>query len=246
MVLPLDPAWLVDTALLTHTGARRARRAPAYDRAMTSLARTERTALCDLALQVGEDQPTLCGDWTVKDLVVHLLVRERSPAAAGIVLSPLGRLTELESRRFGSRDFGVLVEKLRHGPPRWSPYALPKLDDVLNTLEYFVHHEDIRRAQPTWEPRELPDAAEKKLWAMIRTAGKGLVRGAPTGVTIENSVTGRRVELSSGADENDRVVVHGLPSEVTLFVFGRKEQARVELVGPDAAVAALRDTSLGI
>ena len=36
----------------------------------------------------------LSGDWTVKDLVVHLLVREGSPAAVGIVVAPLARLTE--------------------------------------------------------------------------------------------------------------------------------------------------------
>jgi uncharacterized protein (TIGR03085 family) len=207
------------------------------------MARTERTALCDAALQVGEDQPTLCGEWTVKDLVVHLLVRERSPAAAGIVLSPLARLTDLESRRYAARDFPVLVEKLRHGPPRWSPYAVPKLDATLNTLEYFVHHEDIRRAQPDWEPRRLSDDEQKLLWAMIRTGGKGLVRKAPTGVTIENSTTGSRAVLKGGADH---VVVRGLPSEVTLFVFGRTAQAQVELSGTDEAVARLTDTSLGI
>jgi uncharacterized protein (TIGR03085 family) len=207
------------------------------------MARTERTALCDAALQVGEDQPTLCGEWTVKDLVVHLLVRERSPGAAGIVLSPLARLTDLESRRFAARDFPVLVEKLRHGPPRWSPYAVPKLDATLNTLEYFVHHEDIRRAQPAWEPRRLSDDEQKLLWAMIRTGGKPLVRKAPTGVTLENSTTGSRAVLKGGAEH---VVVRGLPSEVTLFVFGRTAQAQVELHGTDAAVARLTDTSLGI
>ncbi len=210
---------------------------------MTRMARTERDALCDLALQLGEGEPTLCGDWTVKDLVVHLLVRERSPAAAGIVLKPLDRLTELESRRFAARDFGVLVEKLRGGPPVWSPYALPKLDTVLNTLEYFVHHEDIRRAQPDWEPRDLPDEQQKQLWSMVRTAGKALARRAPTGLAIENSVTGSRVVLKAAPKQ---VVVHGLPSEVTMFVFGRQDHARVELLGPDEAVAALRDTSLGI
>lgn len=210
---------------------------------MTRMARTERTALCDAALQVGEDQPTLCGEWTVKDLVVHLLVRERSPAAAGIVLSPLSKLTDLESRRFAARDFAVLVEKLRHGPPRWSPYAVPKLDKTFNTLEYFVHHEDIRRAQPTWEPRALGDDEQRLLWAMVRTAGKALVRKAPTGVTIENAATGSRVVLKGGSDH---VVVRGLPSEVTLFVFGRTAQAQVELTGPDDAVARLKGTSLGI
>jgi uncharacterized protein (TIGR03085 family) len=207
------------------------------------MARTERTALCDAALQVGEDQPTLCGEWTVKDLVVHLLVRERSPAAAGIVLSPLAKLTELESRRFAARDFTVLVEKLRHGAPRWSPYAVPKLDKTFNTLEYFVHHEDIRRAQPSWQPRELADDEQKLLWAMIRTAGKALVRKAPTGVTIENATTGSRAVLKDGTEQ---VVVSGPPSEVVMFVFGRTAQAQVELTGPDEAVARLRGTSLGI
>ena len=110
-------------------------------------AQLERTALCDTALQVGEDQPTLCDGWDVKDLVVHLLVREGSPAAAGIVLSPLAGMTDAVSRRVGRRDFAVLVEKLRSGPPRLSPYAVPRLDSILNTLEFFVHHEDIRRCQ---------------------------------------------------------------------------------------------------
>ncbi|MGN6577853.1 MAG: TIGR03085 family metal-binding protein [Nocardioides sp.] len=210
---------------------------------MTRMARTERTALCDLALQLGEDQPTLSGEWTVKDLVVHLLVRERSPAAAGIVLSPLSKLTELESRRFAARDFGVLVEKLRHGPPHWSPYAVPKLDRLFNTLEYFVHHEDIRRAQEGWEPRTLSAEDEKLLWAMIRTAGKALVRSAPVGLTIRNSVTGSEVVLKNG---DESVAIVGPPSEVVLFVFGRKPQARVELEGPADAVAAVRDTSFGI
>jgi hypothetical protein len=42
------------------------------------------------------------------------------------------------------------------------------------------------------------------------------------------------------------VVVRGIPSEVTLFVFGRKQQAHVELVGDEADVARLSGTSLGI
>ena len=42
------------------------------------LALDERAALCDTALAVGADAPTLAGDWTVKDLLCHLLVRERS------------------------------------------------------------------------------------------------------------------------------------------------------------------------
>jgi uncharacterized protein (TIGR03085 family) len=207
------------------------------------MAQAERAALCDTALQVGEDQPTLSGEWTVKDLVVHLLVREGSPAAAGIFLRPLARLTELDSRRLGRRDFAVLVEKLRSGPPVYSPYAVPKLDALANTLEFFVHHEDIRRAQPEWSVRELSHDEELLTWSLLRTAGKGLTRRAPVGVTIQNAATGSSAVLRKG----DRTVtLRGLPSELTLYVFGRRPQARVELLGDPDDVASLSGHSLGI
>lgn len=210
------------------------------------MARAERSALCDTALQVGQDQPTLCGDWTVKDLVVHLLLRERSPGAIGIALRPLAGLTARESRRIGAADFTVLVERLRTGPPRWSPYAVPRLDAVLNTLEFFVHHEDIRRAQPGWEPRELGDDAQKLLWSMVRNAGRPLVRNAPVGVWLRNATTGSEAVLKDApSSTGGPVVVTGLPSEVTMFAYGRQQHARVELAGPADAIATLTGSSLG-
>ena len=95
-----------------------------------------------------------------------------------------------------------------------------------------MHHEDIRRAQPDWAPRD-PRRRRREgcsgRWC-ARPA-KGLTRGAPVGVTLENAVTGSRAVLSAGAPS---VTVRGLPSEVALFVFGRKAQADVELLGDDA------------
>jgi len=207
------------------------------------MARTERAALCDLALQVGQDEPTLSGDWTVKDLVVHLLIREGSPAAVGITVPQLSGLTDLASRRVGNRDFTELVEQLRGGPPIYSPMRIDRLDRMLNTIEYFIHHEDIRRAQPTWSPRSLSAREEKILWRMIGVAGKGLVRASQVGVVLERSDTGDRTVLKQ---EEPSVVVRGLPSELALYVYGRKEQAEVELDGPEGAVAALRGADLGI
>jgi uncharacterized protein (TIGR03085 family) len=211
---------------------------------VTTLAQTERTALCDLALEVGEDPPTLCGEWTVKDLVVHLLIREGSPAAVGMVVAPLAGLTAAAARRVGRRDFAVLVERLRHGPPILSPYALPKVDERVNTLEFFVHHEDIRRARPTWSPRRLDDRAESTLWAMLPTPGRMLTRKAPDGVSIQNRATGATRVLKKG--EPASVMVRGLPSEVALYLFGRYDHARVDLVGDDGPVDRLRRSSLGL
>ena len=52
---------------------------------VTSIADTERAALCDLLDQLGPDAPTLCTGWTTRDLATHLYVRDRNPRAwAGI------------------------------------------------------------------------------------------------------------------------------------------------------------------
>lgn len=209
---------------------------------MSRLARTERSALCDLALEVGGDAPTLSGDWTVKDLVVHLLVREGNPAAVGIVVPQLTALTERASRRLAREDLTVLVERLRQGPPVYSPFRLAPVDATFNTLEYFVHHEDIRRAQPGWEPRALPDRVQDVLWKMIRTAGKPLVRRVRLGVVLERADGDSRAVLRPGDRE---VVVRGLPSELVLFLNGRKPQSLVELDGAPADVAELSGTSMG-
>ena len=213
---------------------------------MTSIAASERTHLCALAQQLGPDAPTLSGDWTVRDLVVHLLIREGSPAAAGLFVTPLAGVLDRASARRGRQDFDVLVKELRHGPPLYSPFRLPKIGSVLNLLEFFVHHEDIRRAQPAWEPRSLPLETEDGIWKAVKVAGKGLIaKGGVGGVGVvaERSDTGARSVLKKGERE---VRVRGLPSEITLFVYGRKAQARVTLEGDPADVDRLRTTPLGI
>src|ERR1700759_3807979 len=163
---------------------------------MEPLSRTERAALCNTALEVGEDAPTLSGEWSVKDLVIHLLVRERDPLGApGIMISQLEGLTERASRRLGRQDFSALVERLRGGPPLWAPLRVPPVDVLVNGLEFFVHHEDIRRAQPGWEPRELHDGEERILFKACSMGGKAFVRSA--GVPVE--IRGADGELQRSA-----------------------------------------------
>jgi len=208
---------------------------------VTSIAAFERTHLCAIAEQVGPDAPTLCEGWTVKDLVIHLLVRERSLAALGIVVPALSGQVDKAMERRADDDFHHLVSQLRSGPPALSVYAVPKLGPALNTLEYFVHHEDIRRAQPDWKPRSLPPKIENALWKAVRHAGRGLTATAPVGVVAQRSDTGEETTFKSG----DGVVLHGLPSEIVLYVFGRKEQSLVEITGKPEDVESLEDKSLG-
>jgi uncharacterized protein (TIGR03085 family) len=210
---------------------------------VTSIAAHERALLCALAQQLGPEAPTLSGSWTVKDLVVHLLLREGHPASVGILIPPFQGLLDRATSKASREDFPTLVKRLRHGPPAWSPFALPKVGAFMNLLEYYIHHEDIRRAQPEWEPRALPTETEDGIWGALRHLGRGMALGARVGFIAERSDTGDRHTLKKGDSE---VVVRGLPSEVALYAYGRKEQARVELIGDDAAITALQKSSLGI
>jgi uncharacterized protein (TIGR03085 family) len=200
------------------------------------LARRERRDLCDLALVVGPDAPTLCEGWDATDLVTHLLVRERSPlAAAGIVVGPLAGLTGRAMARYRRRDYSVLVERLRGRG--LTPYALPPLEKALNTLEYVVHHEDLRRGQPDWEPRVLDPADLDLIWAQLRGASSWLARSLPVPVVLRRSDSGAEVTARKGADP---VTVTGPVVDLTLFVFGRRETRGLSFTGPDDAVIKVR------
>lgn len=205
------------------------------------LARRERQALCDLALELGPRAPTLCGEWTVHDLITHLVVRERSILGApGIVLPILAPLTERSMARLKREDFTTLVERLRHRG--LTPVSLPLIDQLANTLEYVVHHEDIRRAQPDWEPRELDSRDQAAVWRALRVAGKGLVRGAGVPVAMRRPEDESSATLAAGKDP---VIITGPPVELAMFLFGRAQHRELEFTGPDETVALLRSARLG-
>ena len=207
-----------------------------------NLARRERHALCDLALVLGEDAPTLSGDWTAKELITHMVLREHSPLGApGLVIPALSRLTDLEMSRIARTDFTVLVERLRKRGI--TPFALPPVDRALNTLEYFVHHEDLRRAQPGWAPRELDRADESALWSAIRVFGRALVRPAGVPVRIRRSDIGAEASLRRGPEP---AVLAGMPSEIVMFLYGRDQHRGLEFTGPEVHIDRLRHAGLGI
>lgn len=190
----------------------------------TALEPRERAALADLLLRLGPDAATLCTGWHTRDLAAHLVLRESHPfAAAGIALPLLRRYTDRVQARLAAGDFPALVERLRAGPPRWSPLAWPALREAANGIEFFVHHEDVRRAQPEWQPRDLGDDVEEVLWVRLRRIARLVLRGDAVELrragTAEQIVIGRRPP---------RRIVIGRPSELVLYVFGRRAHARVD------------------
>lgn len=207
----------------------------------TSMARRERDLLCDTALSAGATAPTLCGEWDVQHLVAHLLVRERSLIGApGILLPPLAGLTDRETDRLARRDLSRLVGEVRKARGFLS---LPVVDQLTNTLEFFVHHEDIRRAQPDWSPRALSPEDQATLWRAITVSGRGLVRPAGVPVVLRNTLTRQTSTLRRGADP---VEVSGPPAELVMFLYGRAQLSGVEFSGPADAVTRLRAARLGI
>ena len=209
---------------------------------MTSPADAERAALCDLLVELGPDAPTLCAGWQTRDLAAHLVVRDRQPKAwAGIVVPQLSRLAENAMAGQSARPYEELVDTVRAGAPKWSPFGLPGVKDAVNLLEFVIHHEDVRRAQPGWGPRAVPRALADRVWTAVRLTGRAAYRKAPDGVRLHRAGTDSQATAKGG----DLVVtVTGDPVELALFQAGRQQVARVDLAGDDAAVARLLATPL--
>ncbi len=209
---------------------------------MTRLAQVERQALADLLLDVGPDQPTLCEGWTTRDLAAHLVTRERRPdASVGLLIRPLGAHGERVRRRLAARPYAELVALVRIAP-WWSPVSNPLVEPLTNTLEFFIHHEDVRRGRPGWQPRELSPARERAVWAQVRSMGRFALRRFPAAVVVVAPGHGER---AAGAGGN-RVRMIGKPGELALFLSGRQRAARVQLDGPPETVARLRAAHLGL
>lgn len=205
-----------------------------------TVARSERFALCDLLLEKGPDAPTLCAGWKTADLAAHLFVRERRPLSApGIVFSPMAGLAKgAMDKALAKYGYAGLVHEVHKGPPA----LIRPLDATMNTLEYFVHHEDVRRAAEGWEPRE--DAPlDEAVWSAIRKGAKFVARHVK-GIGLDLvRPDGERIAARKGTPV---ATVTGGPQEIALFLYGRGPAARVEIGGPDDARAALENANLGV
>jgi uncharacterized protein (TIGR03085 family) len=200
---------------------------------MTDYARQERRALADLLLEVGPDEPTLCEGWTTRDLAAHLVVRERRPFTAMLRPGDDVRLAK------AAEPFESVVAQIRN-PPRWSLISNPLTDELANSGEFFIHHEDVRRARPGWQPRALDDGQQRSLWRALRLMARLSLRKLHLPLRV---VAPGRGELTIG-DGSPRTTLIGDPGELTMFVSGRQRAARVQVEGGDAE--ALRTARLSI
>ena len=202
-----------------------------------SLAQQERNTLCDLFVELGPDASTLCEGWVTADLAAHLVVRERRPdSGPGLVWPPLAGYTEKVRRAVRDRvAWEKLIENVRHGPP----LLLRPFDGPMNTVEFFIHVEDVRRGQDGWEPRSISLELADALWA--RVGPGGMAKKVPATIVIASS---GRADKERGA--GPRLTLTGHPGELTMFGAGRQEAAEVEISGDASLAAQLRAASLGV
>jgi uncharacterized protein (TIGR03085 family) len=202
---------------------------------------SERRALSDLLDQLGPDAPTLCVGWTTRDLAAHLVIRERRPdAAAGVVLPPLAGYTARVQHRKAQRPWRELVEQIRNGPPWWSPMRLSPLAEKVDGIEFFVHHEDVRRARPGWSPRPFDPRRADRLWTLLSRLAPLCYRNSPVGVVLRRpdgvQCLARRRARS--------VTVSGEPEELVLHAYGR-DQGIVDFEGDQVDVTGLQGSRRG-
>jgi len=202
-----------------------------------SLAQEERQALCDLLVALGPNAPTLCEGWLTVDLAAHLVVRERRlDSGPGLVWPPMAGHTEKVRRAARDRmSFEALVEAVRNGPPLF----LRPFDGPMNTVEFFIHVEDVRRAQAGWEPRALSPELADGLWN--RVGPGGMAKKIPATIMVTSP---GRADKRSGS--GPILTLSGEPGELILFGAGRQSAARVEISGEGALADQLRHAALGI
>lgn len=202
---------------------------------MTAAAR-ERAALVDTMRTVGPDAPTLCGDWTTRDLAAHLVLRERRPdAAAGILIAKLAGYTARKQRQIADgTDWRGLLDMVASGPPAYSPFKL--LDPLVNTTEMFIHHEDVRRAAPGWQPRELDGDLTAALRRQVKLAARMSLSGSPARVALTDTDGTTLASVGKGPQQ---CRITGAAAELLLFLSGR-DAARVDFTGDDKTVEQVR------
>jgi len=206
------------------------------------IAADERRELSRLLAETGPDAPTLCEGWRTRDLAAHLVVRESRPdAALGILLPPLAGHTERVQDGVAARPWPELVERVRRGPAWYWPTAIGAVDELTNTAEFLVHHEDVRRGRPGWAPRPADATRDAAAWRSARAAAKLNLRRVPVGVRLRTA-DGREATVKSGAEQ---VTVTGYPVELLLFVFGR-DAVHVSFEGDSAAVDKLKAAGRGV
>src|SRR3954471_20787198 len=173
-------------------------------------------------------------------MAAHVYVRERRPdAALGVLpLGPLSAYTERVMKSVvESLGYDGILRKLREVAPI---VRVLHVDEAINTVEFFIHTEDVRRPNKMPE-REMPDEFENKVARRLKQQGRLSFRRVNAQVRLVPTI-GEPVEFGSGP----LVEVHGRPSEMMLLAFNRKDDATVEYTADAGGSETLQKAQRGL
>jgi uncharacterized protein (TIGR03085 family) len=204
----------------------------------------ERKQLCDLLDELGPHAPTLLHPWTTYDLAAHLVLREHDVVAApGLVVGGgWARFAEQRRTELKGSAFTALVDTIRSGPPPGF-FQIGWVRRFPNLNEFFVHHEDVRRANHLG-PRATPPGEDAALFRNVARAPWFLARRLRgVGLDLEWAGTGKVVRARRG---HPTARLRGVPGELLLYLFGRSDSADVDITGSPEAIEALARTRFGM
>lgn len=203
---------------------------------LPELIRTERTALIDLLETLSPDEwatPSLCGEWSVREVAAHLAWAPASPVSE--LLTELvrqgiriNRANAALASRWARRDTAQIVEQLRANAASGArPTGMPMPAALADAV---VHAIDIRR------PLNKPRSISPKVFEHTAVFFIGL--GGPLTTLVGGSARKRVADLRLVADDVNWSYgagpeVHGSAEALTLLLSGRAVEPG-ELTGPGA------------
>jgi uncharacterized protein (TIGR03085 family) len=154
----------------------------------------------------------------------------------------MDRLAQRRQAALAARDFTWLVATFRSGPPPGF-FRIGWVRQVPSLNEFFVHHEDARRAGGR-DPRTNEQARDEARWRNVSHRAWYLARWLHgTGLELHWAGTAKTVRPPGGGPA---ARIAGPPGELLLYLFGRPEAAQVEVSGPAPAVEAVRRAHFGM
>ena len=122
----------------------------------------------------------------------------------------------------------------------------PPIDDVVNFIEFFIHHEDVLRGDEQVGPRrEVSAARAEGAVEAAQADGQGVLPPQPGRRGAGTHRAARPSRVRSGT-ELGTVILRGEPTELVLAAYGRRRVADLEVTGSPEAVAALWAAPLGL
>ena len=181
----------------------------------------EREQLCDLLDELGPQAPTLLDPWTTHDLAAHLVLREHDfLAAPGLVVpGAWGRFAERRRLALKETGFTDLVATIRSGPPPGF-FKIGWVRRFPNLNEFFVHHEDVRRANG-FGPRTNPPAEDAALFRNVAVRPGSFAPAAGRGARARVGRNGPGHQSAARATDRSRAWASGRAAPVPLRTAGR-------------------------